>query len=147
MSIDRESLHRVLSQLTFEPGRWVVAGSAPMLMAGLIDSISDIDLVVDQAAWRQAVSVGQPRVGLFGNHIVELDVGGVQVEVFDGWLGATAEELIAAAVEVDGCRLMPLDRVLESKRRLSRQKDAYHIDVLEAHLENRPTAGGASNER
>ena len=142
MSIDQGALHRILAELPFEAGRWVVAGSAPMLMAGLIDSITDVDIVVDGIAWRQAVSLSdeEPRDGLFGDRIVELDVAGSPAEIFDGWLGIEASVLIAEASMRDGYPFSPLTRVLESKRRLSRPKDLAHIEVLEAHLTGGPTA-------
>lgn len=143
MSIDRDGLRRMLESLPFEEGRWSVAGSAPMLMAGLVDSITDVDIVTDGTAWRQAVSMSdhEPRPGLFGDRIVELEVGGSRVEVFDGWLGTTADEIISEAVDVEGFRFSPLSRVLASKRRLSRSKDRAHIDLLEALLTDGPLEG------
>ena len=62
-----------------------MAGSTPMLMAGLIDSISDVDIVVDGTAWQQAEALAArgPRTGLFGDHIIELELGGASVEVFN----------------------------------------------------------------
>lgn len=144
MSIDRRSLPLILSSLPFEPGRWVVAGSAPMLMSGLIDSISDIDVVVDGTAWQQAEALSdqQVREGLRGDLIVEIDVDGSLVEVFDGWLGRDAAEMIAEGIELEGFRFSPLSRVLDSKRRLSRAKDQRHIELLEAHLEEGRAATG-----
>lgn len=143
MSIDRSELLDVLDALPFERGTWVVAGSAPLLMAGLVDAIADIDIVVDQTAWRQAVSIAveRPRAGLLGDHIVELEMSGSRVEVFDGWLGATAADMIAEAVEVEGVPCSPLERVLDSKRRLGRRRDLDHIRIIEAHI------GGANSQQ
>ena len=137
MSIDSDALHRILEELPFEAGRWVVAGSAPMLLAGLVDSIHDVDIVVDDTVWRQSVSLsdGQPRIGLFGDHIVELEVAGSPIEVFDGWLGIDASEMIAEGIDRDGSRFAPLSRVLQSKRRLLRERDVAHIAIIEAHLD------------
>ncbi len=137
MSIDRNALHRTLAELTFEPGRWVVAGSAPMLLAGLIDSIDDIDIVVDRSAWRQAVSLSdqEPEHGRFGDHIVKLEMAGSSVEVFDGWLGTNAAQMLAEAVDVDGVPCSPLGRVLDSKRRLGRPRDLHHIRIIESHVD------------
>lgn len=136
MSVDRGTLRDILEALPFEAGSWVVAGSAPLLIAGLTESIEDIDIVVGPAAWQQAVASSgeEPRAGLRGDHITELEVAGVRVEIFDGWLGTTADEMIAEAVEVDGFPFSPLSRVLDSKRQLLRHKDLAHIELLEAHL-------------
>lgn len=132
MRIDRHALRRILDGLPFEVGRWVVAGSAPMLVAGLIESIDDVDVVVDAVAWRQAVSLdrGEPREGLFGDHMVELEVTGAPVEVFDGWLGTDAATMIAEAEEYDGFPFSPLERVAASKRLLGRPKDLEHLRLI-----------------
>jgi hypothetical protein len=134
--VDRTALRDILTALPFDPGRWVVAGSAPMLMAGLVDSIADVDVVVDAVAWRQALCMVDqgPRHGLLGDHLVGFDVAGAQVEVFDGWLGTDADTIVAEAVDVEGVPCSPLERVLDSKRRLIRPKDTQHIAILEAHL-------------
>lgn len=142
MIIDRDALRGILAALPFEAGRWVVVGSAPMLMAGLIQSIRDIDIVVDPATWRQVVSLSEqaPRGGLYGDHVVEFDVAGAPVEVFDGWLGVDADTMIAEAVDVEGVPCSPLGRVLDSKRRLLRNKDLAHIELLDGLLTDGPTA-------
>ena len=144
MKIDRDALLAILEALPFAAGHWVATGSAPLLAAGLIDSIQDVDIVTDAVGWQQATSLSheEPNVGLFGDHTVRLGVAGAPVEVFDGWLGAPAAVLIAEAVEIDGYRFSPLERVLDSKRRLLRQKDLAHIDLLEAHLTGRPETTG-----
>ena len=136
MIVERSVLLDVVGALPFDSGQWVVAGSAPMLMAGLVDSISDIDLVVDATAWQRALSLYDepPREGLHGDHMVEMQVGDAVVEIFDGWLGTEARGRIAEAVEIEGQRFSPLERVLDSKRRLIRPKDRRHIAILEAHL-------------
>lgn len=142
MSIDRSRLLSCLAAVPFQPGRWVVAGSAPMLMAGLVESIQDVDIVVDGPAWEMAVSLSdsEPHDGLFGDHMIELDMTGAPVEVFDGWLGIDASVLLAEAVEIEGFRFSPLARVLDSKRRLSRNKDLAHMELLEALLTDGPAA-------
>ena len=139
MSIDRTTLTNILEALPFQAGRWVVAGSAPMLMAGLIDSIHDVDIVVDGTAWQQAVSLsdGEPRDGLLGDQRVSIELEGATVEIFNGWLGIDAAQMITEAVDLDGFRFSPLERVLESKRRLLRSRDVVHIAIIEAHLSDR----------
>ena len=74
------------------------------------------------------------REGLFGDHLVALGVGGLEVEVFDGWLGIGAGSMIAEAVEIDGYLFAPLERVAESKRTLGRPKDIVHLARIEALL-------------
>lgn len=136
MTIDRVALASILEHMPFDAGRWVVAGSVPMLVAGLIESVSDVDIVVDETAWLQAVALSgdAPRAGLLGDHIVDIEVSGHPVEVFDGWLGTTADEMLSESVVVEAFRFSPLSRVLASKRQLSRRKDTIHIERLEAHL-------------
>ena len=142
MIIDRTALFEILAAMPLESGRWVVAGSAPMLLAGLIDSISDVDIVADSVAWQEAVSICDrpPREGLFGDRVLELEVDQAAVEVFDGWMGIAADVIIAEAIEKGGYRFMLLERVLDSKRRLLRHKDLAHIALLEGRLSGGPSA-------
>jgi hypothetical protein len=141
VSIDRAAMFGVLRSLRFG-GRWVVAGSGPMLALGLVDSISDIDIVGDAQTWGTAISISRqsPRSGMFGDRVVGLDANGVSVEVFDGWLGTTCEVIFVEATEIEGYLFSPIERVLESKRKLLRRKDLAHIDILEARLAEGPTA-------
>ena len=113
-----------------------------MLALGLVDSISDIDIVGDADTWKAAVSDSRrgPRAGKLGDRLVELTVNGVSIEVFDGWLGTRADQMIGEAFEIVGYLFLPLERVLDSKRKLLRQKDLAHIDILEARLAPGPTA-------
>jgi hypothetical protein len=136
MSIDRARLFDVLAAVPFERGRWVVAGSGPLLAMSIVDAIEDIDIVADARAWLAAIEVatGAGRRGLFGDHLVALGVGGLEVEVFDGWLGIGAGSMIAEAVEIDGYLFAPLDRVAESKRTLGRPNDIVHLARIEALL-------------
>lgn len=109
----------------------LVAGSAPMLAHGLVDSIGDLDLVVPRATWAR-LAAGHPwRAGTLGDRVATLPG---EVEVFDGWFGEPFDAVWARGVTVHGVRCMSLADVLAFKLRLGRDKDAEHMRLLRAHL-------------
>lgn len=133
MTIGRARLFDVLAAMPFPEGRWVVAGSGPLLAMGVIDAISDIDIVADAQLWRSVSRMAGVSQGpaLLGDRRLTLEVDGVGVEVFDGWLGIDAESIIEEGVAVDGYLFSPLERVAESKRSLGRPKDRIHLRQIE----------------
>ncbi len=137
MSLDRSGLFDVLARLPFEPGRFVVAGSGPLLAMEIIESIEDVDIVADAGTWANAIRLAKrgARPGMFGDRLVTIQFDGIAVEVFDGWLGIDAESVIADAVDIDGFLFTPLERVTKSKRTLGRPKDLVHLGMIEARLD------------
>jgi hypothetical protein len=121
-------------ELALRDGDWVIAGSAPMLVHGLIDTINDIDIVARGAAWARACELGDPQPGEHGDRRVRL--AGGAIEVFDGWslMPWSVDRLIGEAQWLEGLPFIPLQRVLEFKRCLARPKDAAHIRLIEARL-------------
>lgn len=121
-------------ELALPPGDWVIAGSAPLLVHGLIEAVGDIDIVARGAAWVRVCALGDPQPGEHGDRRVRLCDGAV--EVFDGWslMPWSADQLIGEAQWHAGLPFVPLQRVLEFKRRLARPKDALHIRLIEARL-------------
>lgn len=137
MSLNRSRLFDLLGRVPFDRGRWVVAGSGPLLAMGIIDSIADIDIVAGADSWATGVRLAgrEPQSGLFGDHRLALDLDGIEVEVFDGWLGISAESIIAEAIDISGYLFAPPERVAESKRTLARPEDLVHLGMIEALLD------------
>jgi hypothetical protein len=134
MNMRLPPLFERVRELALPDGDWVIAGSAPLLAHGLIEAVNDIDIVARGAAWARACALGDAQPGEHGDRRVRLCGGAV--EVFDGWslMPWSADQLIGEAQRLEGLPFMPLQRVLEFKRRLARPKDAAHIRLLEAHL-------------
>jgi hypothetical protein len=137
VTLDRDELFRALDSIPFDSGGWVVAGSGLLLAMGAVEGIDDIDIVADDDAWATAIELAgrEPHPGLFGDHQLALDLDGIEVEVFDGWLGISAGSILAEAVEIDGYLFTPLERVADSKRTLSRPKDLIHLGIIEGLLD------------
>jgi hypothetical protein len=110
----------------------LLLGSVPMLAHGLIDSVGDIDILADVQTWERVAASGSVRVGEAGDRIARLPGG---VELFDGWYGQAHASLDARATTVEGMRVASLGDVLEFKERLSRPKDAKHLEILRRVLD------------
>jgi hypothetical protein len=124
---------RVLA-LRLPPEDLLIHGSGPLLAHGLIQTVNDVDIVAAGAAWAKAQDLGPVERAPGGDPVVRLG----DVDVFGGWLGEPASELLTRREWVDGLPVASLPDVLAFKRRLNRPKDAAHIRLLEAHLAAQP---------
>jgi hypothetical protein len=122
----------ILRSLDLPPADYVVAGSGPMLPAGLRQP-ADLDLVARGGAWDAARSLGQPSRPKSGEGDA-VTLAGNAVEVFTRWPGHPADDLIGAADVIDGIRWVRLVTVLEWKRKGRRGKDRADAALIAAHL-------------
>ncbi len=125
-----------LGKLELPPQDYVIFGSAPLLVHGLIDQIEDIDIVARDTAWTHALSLGQavnlgqvPRAP-GGDRVIRLG----QLDIYDGWLGMDREQLIDTAELRHGFPFARLEYVLTYKERLKRPKDLAHLQLIRAYL-------------
>lgn len=125
-----DAVRRVVTELKLPDGDYALHGSAPLLAHGLIDRVNDLDIVARGAAWRRATTLAPRERG----HLDDVVRPRSGVEIFNGWLGDDADELIDAAEWVAGLPCVPLAAVLAFKRRLGRPKDASHIALIEGYL-------------
>ncbi len=119
-----------LGALGLPVGHYAVHASGVLLAHGLIDEAGDLDVVARGPAWERARTLGPARAGRCDRVIPVAP----DIEVFDGWLGADVDALIAAATWVGGLPCVPLEEVLAFKERLNREKDRAHVALLRAHL-------------
>ncbi|SNY15190.1 hypothetical protein [Paractinoplanes atraurantiacus] len=132
-----------LLKLELNPDHFVVFGSAPLLMHGLRDEVSDLDVVARGAAWERASTLAESLVtSSLGGMMASFDNGAIQVST--GWIspGWRPDDLIDGAEIIAGIRFARLDQVLEYKRQLRREKDLKDIEVLERRLQ-----AGDDNDR
>lgn len=129
-------VEEAVSSLALPDGDFALHGSAPLLAHGLIDEINDVDIVTRGAAWRHATTLGPAQRGRQDDVVRPVD----GVEIFNGWLGDDADELIDGASIVRSVPYVSLEAVLSFKRRLMRPKDLAHISLIEQYL--RAGAGG-----
>jgi hypothetical protein len=120
-----EVLRRVKG-LNLPPDDFLIYGSGPMLAHGLIETVSDVDLVARGAAWRLARRLGAVEDAPGGDRVVRLEA----VDIFDGWLGVELTDLWGRREWLHDLPWASLGDVLEYKQRLNRPKDALHLQLL-----------------
>ncbi len=139
--IDRPELVARLQRLGLDPATYVVHGSGPLLLHGIVDAIGDIDLVVEPATWRRLANRSDARVRRADvDRVAELPEA---VEAYDGWFGSPAAAVVERAERCDpDVPCAPLADVLAFKRRLGRAKDRAHVEAIERYLArlDRPSA-------
>ena len=108
------------------PGYYAVFGSGPLLAHGLIEFVNDVDVPACGTAWEAAP--GAASSGEMEDAVVRL--GGGEVEIFGGWLGMDADEIIDGAETVWGLPFARLEDVLAFKRLLGRPKDREHARLV-----------------
>jgi hypothetical protein len=126
------SVVALLRGLDLPTADYAVAGSGPMLLAGL-RMPTDLDLVARGEAWRVVCRHGRPRPARSGVGEVVALFGGA-VEVFRRWPGQPVDDLIDRADLVDGIRWVRLDDVLRWKRISDRDKDREDARAIDAYL-------------
>lgn len=127
-----------LRELRLSPNDYVVHSSASLVLRGVLDEAGDVDVVARGDAWRQAlawVERGEAELDK-GEHDQRVSLG-PDVEVYDGWLGESAESVVARAEFVQGVPCAPLADVIAMKQRLDRPKDRIHLTRIREHLAGR----------
>ncbi|MGL4609118.1 MAG: hypothetical protein ACRCYY_05445 [Trueperaceae bacterium] len=110
---------------------YALFGSLPLLAHGLIDSVSDIDIVARGAAWTEAQTLAEAECLCLGAWRVSLE----DIEIYTSWLGTDADSIIERANFINGLPYAKLQDVLEFKQKLNRPKDAEHIRRIQEYLE------------
>ncbi|MEX2541640.1 MAG: hypothetical protein WD314_07520 [Trueperaceae bacterium] len=123
---------RLVTELRLPAGDFALHGSGPLLAYGLVDEINDVDIVSRGAAWRHALTLAAAEQARLDDVVRPLP----GVEIFNGWLGDDADELVDSSSLVAGLPCVTLDAVLAFKRRLARPKDEEHIRLIESYLRN-----------
>jgi len=127
---------RLVRDEGFDPEDFMIMGSGRLVVAGLRNRMSDIDLVARESTWQRAKELVQLGRGYVeyapfsGAPVIRLYEG--LVEVFDHWFmeGAETDALIESAEVLDGLRYMRLEDLEAYKRQLDRPKDRRDLAVL-----------------
>lgn len=123
-------LFDLLREMSLPPGDYAVFGSGPMLVRGVIDEVSDLDILCRRSAWDRAVELGE---------LVEIEEGVTIVSSHDGALtfGRSwaygefdIDELIDTAEVIDGLPFVAMEHVIAFKRAAGRPKDLAHLALL-----------------
>jgi hypothetical protein len=118
---------------------FAVAGSGPLFVRGLIDELSDVDIIARRGAWKVAIEHGRPSLALYSTvQIVELF--DKNVEILDGWFPEiwSVDDLIDGADLIDGLRFVSLEVVRQTKEIMGRPKDIAHLQIIDKYLAHGP---------
>ena len=132
MQIDRNKLESLVKALELR-GEFVIFGSVPLLVHGLLTVINDIDIVASAFAWEKVKTFGELVRGEKGDNVLRLGV----LDIYDGWMGEDVNSLIERATFADGLPYATLEDVLGYKQKLKRPKDALHISIVQKYLRSR----------
>ena len=114
---------------------YVVAGSGPLFVRGLIDSVSDLDIVARGDAWTRAQEFAEARPAPFGG---ALHVRLFELEILDRWFPWLwpMDYIIDTADVFHGVRFVSLDVVRTVKQIMNRPKDHEHLAIMDEYLAN-----------
>ena len=126
--MNRNDILRALLAFPFDPGEyWVLTGAA-MVLYGIREITSDIDLGCSaQMADRLEAEGRLYRRTENGKRWFRY---GESIEVFEDWLCDTVEA-------VDSFRVISIRGLIEMKQSLGRDKDLRDLDLIRTWLENR----------
>lgn len=127
---------RKLQQLALPPEDYVVHTSASLVVRGVIEQAADIDIVARGAAWLAAVALADAGQATLTKGRVDQKVAvGEDIEIYDGWLGETNEEVVTRSELVNGVPCAPLRDVVAFKQQMGRPKDLVHLEAISRFLQ------------
>lgn len=132
-------LFQLLRELELPAGDYVVFGSAPLAVRGIIPAVNDLDVVCRGSAWEAVCALSAPeRNERWNVELVELHGGRLTfgTEWAIGEVGV--DELIERAEWIDGLPFARLSLVEAYKRLSGRPKDLDHLQALAAWRSSRP---------
>ncbi|MGZ4617109.1 MAG: hypothetical protein ACXV4A_16300 [Actinomycetes bacterium] len=122
-----------LRGLMLPAGDYVVFGSGPLVVRGIVPLTGDLDVLVRGRAWEAARRLG-PTVHLpeFGVDVVRLLEGRIEIGTSWGIGQFDGDELIDGAELLDGLPFARLRHVRSYKETAGREKDLAHLRMLDA---------------
>lgn len=127
-------LFDLLRELRLPRGDYVIFGSGPLAIRGVIATAADLDVVCRGAAWEAVCALAPPKsvppwdVELVSLHDDRLTFGTTWA-VGD----VDVDDLIDTAEWIDDLPFARLERVIAYKRLLLRPKDLEHLAALERY--------------
>lgn len=127
----RNELFDTLRSMELPMGEYAVFGSGPLLVRGLIDEASDLDVICRGAAWEKARRLGD---------LVDLEEGVEVVSARGGMItfgrswaygDFDMDDLIDSAETIDGLPFVRIEHVIAFKRAADRPKDRAHLRLIE----------------
>lgn len=127
-------MHRLLRkvrELRLPEGSYAIFGSGPLLVRGVIDEVSDIDIVCREPAWSSAKALGEVlRLPEYDLDVVSIGDARITVGTVWGIGEFNTDELIDTAEIIEALPFVRLDYVVAYKRIANRPKDRAHLERL-----------------
>ena len=132
----RSELSRLLGEvraLGLPAGNFMLFGSAPLLVRGIVPPTGDVDVLARGPAWEAARALG-PTVRLphYGVDVVRLLDGRIEIGTVWGIGNVDVDDLIDSAEDIDGLPFAGLAHVRAYKELAGRPKDRKHLRLLDA---------------
>jgi hypothetical protein len=132
----RSELSRLLGEvraLGLPAGNFMLFGSAPLLVRGIVPPTGDVDVLARGPAWEAARALG-PTVRLphYGVDVVRLLDGRIDIGTVWGIGNVDVDDLIDSAEDIDGLPFAGLAHVRAYKELAGRPKDREHLRLLDA---------------
>jgi hypothetical protein len=125
-----ELVEQHIRRLELPPNDYVLFGSVPLLVHGLIEYVNDIDILARGSAWEYAQTLAKAELAPMGEWRVSLG----DIEIYNAWLGMDVEAIISRAVLINTLPYADLRDVLTFKQKLNRPKDTEHIRRIQNYL-------------
>ena len=120
-----------LRSLHLPPGDYVIFGSGPLLVRGVIEQSDDLDVLCRGAAWDAVCRLAAPqRDPQWGVELVSLHDGRLTFGRTWAVGDVDVDEIIDTAEVLDGLPFARLDHVVTYKKLLGRPKDVAHLEAL-----------------
>ena len=132
----RSELSRLLGEvrgLGLPAGNFVLFGSAPLLVRGIVPPTGDVDVLARGPAWEAARALGSTvRLPHYDVDVVRLLDGRIEIGTVWGIGDVDVDDLIDAAEVIDGLPFGALAHVRAYKELAGRPKDREHLRLLDA---------------
>lgn len=124
-----------LCELGLPARDFIVAGSAPLLLRGYREHITDVDVLARGSAWAMAQRLGSLKVAPYQERSAIRLLGGT-IEILDGWFPQwfVEDDLFLRAERVGGINFMCLEDTWHWKACLARDKDLADLRKMTTGL-------------
>lgn len=113
---------------------YVVVAGGVLVALGLLEWDEDIDMAVSPEVFARLKRTGWRQENWKGKPVLKHDVYDVGV-AFGDW---DLQALQADAMWINDTPFMSLDKLLEWKKQMGREKDLHHVALIEAYMQKHP---------
>lgn len=133
MGSELEWLLGEVRALGLPAGHFVLFGSGPLLVRGIVPPTGDLDVLVRGPAWEVARTLGRTvRLPAYDVEVVRLLQGRIEIGTVWGIGEVDVDHLIDSAEVIGGLPFAGLAHVRAYKELAGRPKDRQHLRLLDA---------------